>query len=98
MPRQLTASARCSIGDLLKMTRSTAGGRRLLHVALLFQSCSWEADSAVQLAPHVFIPSTALMPGMAALMSAEALFTNRVYLRASDALQQKKRQGGGSGE
>ena len=40
MPRQLTASARCSIGDLLKMTRSTAGGRRLLHVALLFQSCS----------------------------------------------------------
>ncbi len=34
------------------------------------------------------------MPGMAALMSTEALFTNSVYLHASDALQQKKRQGG----
>ncbi len=63
-------------------------------MALLFQSCFCAADSACQLAPHVFITSTALMPGVAALMSAEALFTNSVYLRASDALQQKKRQGG----
>ncbi len=41
---------------------------------------------------------TVLMPGVAALMSAEALFTNSVYLRASDALQQKKEARGGEVE